>query len=170
MLCHALSKLVVVGQQRHIPRGRQGLRQRVRRFPRRGRAWVEQADGGGALRHEDNAAVGQQDSAVELVLPRSGGRPAGERVGARVEQADGGGALRHEGNAAVGQQDSAFELVLPRSGGRPAGERVGARVEQTDGGGALRHGDLRGVNGGLKATSPPLVPPRPTGYTRAHCI
>ena len=30
--------------------------------------------------------------------------------------------------------------------------------------------DLRGVNGGLKATTPPLVPPRPTGSTRAHCI
>eukprot|EP01048_Picozoa_sp_COSAG05_P006701 COSAG05_NODE_446_length_9772_cov_117.012923_8_plen_105_part_00 len=28
-------------------------------------------------------------------------------------------------------------------------------------------GDLRGVNGGLKATPPPLVPPRPTGSTRA---
>ena len=28
--------------------------------------------------------------------------------------------------------------------------------------------DLRGVNGGLNATSPPLVPPRPTGSTRAR--
>ncbi len=29
-------------------------------------------------------------------------------------------------------------------------------------------GDLRGVNGGLKTTSPPLAPPRPTGSTRAR--
>ena len=30
--------------------------------------------------------------------------------------------------------------------------------------------DLRGVNGGLKATPPPLGPPRPTGSTRAACL
>ena len=48
----AQSILVVVGQQRHIPRGRQGLRKRVCRFPRSGRAWVEHADAGGVVRHE----------------------------------------------------------------------------------------------------------------------
>ena len=63
------SKLVVVGQQRHIPRGRQGLRQRVRRFSRSGRAWVKQADGGGVAKHEHHAAVWQQDSTGELLFP-----------------------------------------------------------------------------------------------------
>eukprot|EP01048_Picozoa_sp_COSAG05_P026465 COSAG05_NODE_7239_length_838_cov_3.930988_1_plen_114_part_00 len=54
-------------------------------------ARVEQANGGGAKRHEHHAAVGQQDSASELAL--SGGsdvRTTCERVGARVEQAHGG--------------------------------------------------------------------------------
>ena len=42
-------------------------------------ARVEQTDGGGVVWHEHHAAVGQQDSAVELGLLGSDSRPAGER-------------------------------------------------------------------------------------------
>ena len=66
-LCRSI--LVVVGQQRHIPRGWQELRQRICRLWRSGRAWVEQTDCGGVIRHEHNASVRQQDSAGELELP-----------------------------------------------------------------------------------------------------